>query len=355
VVAGDRSTRRAVDRIERLCAGFDEERPLRTALVEELRRSVTFDSFVWALTDPVTEVAISPLAVVPDAVLRELPRLIRVRYLTTVNRWSLLDHAVDSIHRATDGHPERSLLHREVLAGFDVGDVATVCLRDAHGLWGWLDLWRPAGEAPFTAAELDVLGVLEPVITAALRRCQARTFERPGAVPDRPGPIVLVLSADLDVKAQTPDTEEYLRALLPPDGDRRPVPAGAYNVAAQLLAVEEGIDDHPPSSRVRLRDGVWLTFRAARVQDDVRSPESDIAVSIEVASPNERLDLYSRAHALSPRERELLALVVNGADTRTVAERLFLSEHTVQDHLKAIFAKTGTRNRRTLVNRVTGA
>jgi DNA-binding CsgD family transcriptional regulator len=31
-----------------------------------------------------------------------------------------------------------------------------------------------------------------------------------------------------------------------------------------------------------------------------------------------------------------------------------VSEHTVQDHLKSIFAKTGTRNRRTLLARLTG-
>jgi DNA-binding CsgD family transcriptional regulator len=33
---------------------------------------------------------------------------------------------------------------------------------------------------------------------------------------------------------------------------------------------------------------------------------------------------------------------------------MFLSENTVQDHLKSIFAKTGTTNRRTLLARVVG-
>ena len=48
---------------------------------------------------------------------------------------------------------------------------------------------------------------------------------------------------------------------------------------------------------------------------------------------------------------ERLAL---GADTRTLALDLYLSEHTVQDHLKSIFDKTNTRNRRTLLGRITG-
>ena len=165
---------------------------------------------------------------------------------------------------------------------------------------------------------------------------------------------MLVLSPDLQVRAQTSETDAYLRTLLPPDADRRPVPAGAYNVAAQLLAVEAGVDDHPPCARVPMSGGVWLTFRAARVEGPEPGVEQDIAVTIEPTSPAERRMLYARSHGLSDRETELLDQLVEGADTRAVAEALFISEHTVQDHLKSIFAKTGTNNRRTLLARVTG-
>ena len=38
-----------------------------------------------------------------------------------------------------------------------------------------------------------------------------------------------------------------LQVLVPPEAeDQAPVPAGAYNVAAQLLAAEAGVDDNPP-------------------------------------------------------------------------------------------------------------
>jgi DNA-binding CsgD family transcriptional regulator len=135
---------------------------------------------------------------------------------------------------------------------------------------------------------------------------------------------------------------------------RRPIPAGAYNVAAQLLAVEAGVDHHQPSARVHLTSGVWMTLRAARV-DASRAPgEQDIAVSIEPASPTERRTLFARSHALSPGETALVEHLAHGADTRNVAQELFLSEHTVQDHLKSIFAKTGARNRRTLLTRLSG-
>lgn len=86
---------------------------------------------------------------------------------------------------------------------------------------------------------------------------------------------------------------------------------------------------------------------------DVRQ-HGTIAVSIEQASPQERLALFSRASGLTAREAELLHYLVTGGDTRELASRMVVSEHTVQDHLKSIFAKTSTRTRRTLVSRVLG-
>ena len=325
---------------------------MRVALIDELRRSVGFEWYAWLLTDPETEVGSSPLADTPS--LHDLPRLIRSKYLTELNRWTSLDATATTLHLATGGALERSLVWREVLSNYGVVDVASLVFRDANGCWGFVDLWRSEAAGPFDVRDLDHLTAIVSPITEALRRGQARTFNESGPLPTRSGPVVLVLSPELDVKAQTPETERYLRTLVPPDGDRRPVPAGAYNVAAQLLAVEAGIDNHPPTSRVHLGGGVWLTLRAARVDAEGPSTDHDIAVTIETASPSERRNLFARSHALSPRETELLDLLAQGADTRTIAQGLFVSQHTVQDHLKSIFAKTGAHNRRTLLTRLAG-
>ena len=329
--------------IPALCENTDDARDLRLSLLDELRRLVPFDSFAWLLTDPTSEVGIAPIADVPC--LPDLPRLIRLKYATGLNRWTHQLAPIARLHSATDGQLEQSLVWRELLADHDVSDVASIVFRDHFGCWAFLDLWRSSGV--FTDEQARALARHVPAITAALRRCTLRTFSRATDARNhhpRAGPVVLVLTDLLEVQGQTPETERYLRALVPPDGDRPPVPAGAYNVAAQLLATEAGIDDHPPAARVHLDGAEWLAFRAARIG-------ADIAVSIERASPTERLDLFRRAAGLTARETELLDLLAMGADTRAIAKDMIISEHTVQDHLKAIFAKTGTTSRRDLLAR----
>ena len=170
---------------------------------------------------------------------------------------------------------------------------------------------------------------------------------------------MLTLDDDLRIASRTAASQAWLDVLLPPGQNAQAIPASVYNVAAQLLAVEAGVDDHPASARVHLTGGFWLTLRAARLSSDVQ-PDSpagaapSIAVTIEEASAADRLDLFGRAFGLTARERQLLGLLATGSDTRTMARQMSLSEHTVTDHLKSIFAKTGARDRVTVLSRALG-
>jgi DNA-binding NarL/FixJ family response regulator len=237
---------------------------------------------------------------------------------------------------------------------YNVSDVASVVFRDRFGCWGFLDLWRMGGRH-FTSAEADYLGAIATDVTDRLRRFQASTFgaQVPRNLPS--GAAVVVLAPDLQVRAQSAETEAYLRALLPSDADRQPVPASAYNVGAQLIANEMGVDTCAPRARVHLNGGAWLSLRASRLAGPSASNSNgDIAVTIETAPPVERMGVFARAYALTPREAELLVALASGSDTRELAEALSISEHTVQDHLKSIFAKTGARTRRLLMARAVG-
>lgn len=329
---------------------------LRIQVLDEIRRVVDFDAHVWLLTDPITAVGSAPLADVPC--LSEIPEAIRLKYLTGVNRWTKL-HAdgasVGILRQATAGDPSQSLMWRGILNRYGISDVASVVFADRFGMWGFLDLWREDSKPAYQDSDAAFLASVSGTITTALRSCQAQTLTAPAVPPGRElGPVVFLLDDSLRVLSETPASQEWLRMLLPPDADRSPVPASVYNVAGQLQAIEQGVDGHPATARVHLSNGFWVTLRAARLNRSEQAQLAVIAVTIEETSPVDRLEVFGRAYGLSARETELMSLLATGSDTRDLASRMFLSENTIQDHLKSIFAKTSSRNRRTLLSRALG-
>ena len=353
---------RAGERIEAIGTASLDSTDLRRQALEILREVVDFDAYVWLLTDPVTSVGAAPLADVPC--MPELPALIKAKYATTVNRWTDLQHRTSPtalLDDEVDGDLARSRVWREVMSRYGVRDVASTVFADRFGCWGFLDLWRDHTSKPFTSADAAFIDSVATSLTTALRECHARTFVE-AAAPHRRGlgPVVLTLDDDLPITSRTAASQSWLDVLLPPGPGGRAIPASVYNVAAQLLAVEAGVDDRPASTRAHLSDGFWLTLRAARLAAD--PPESGslspgrghIVVTIEEASATERLELYARAVGLTAREYELLGWLAAGSDTRAMARQMSLSEHTIQDHLKSIFTKTGARDRVTLLSRALG-
>ncbi len=318
---------------------------LRERLLGLLREKVPYDGHVFALTDPVTLVGTSPHADVPMLAWQRLPEVIRWRYLTEVNRVDRLSGKPASSLLTSTKDPAESLVWAQVLSGIGVVDTAMVVFADRYGTWGFLELWRDRG---FGRDELAVLTSLQPAVTIGLRAALERTFVEADDRLLPVGPAVVVLGPDLAVRTQTEGAAAAMLQLLPPDEPMAPIPAAAYNVGAALIAVEEGVPLGEPWSRVHLGGSRWVTVKASRLGPD-------IAVSIEPSTPLERMDLLSRACGLSARETEVLTLLGAGQESKEIAARLVLSEHTVNDHVKAILTKTGARTRQLLLSRARGA
>ncbi|MEV6659808.1 helix-turn-helix transcriptional regulator [Nocardia fluminea] len=337
----------SADRIGLLCRAGHSAKRLRELVLVEIRARIPFIGHVFALTDPVTAVATAPLADVPGLDLALLPDLIRARYLTELNRWDTVrGTGAHSLLGATDGDPQRSLLWRTAQRDLGVSDSATVTFADRYGCWGFLELLRYT-ESPFTTTELGVLSTLTTPLTAGLRRTVGATFVESDSRLAPLGPAVVLLDDTLRVRSRTAAAAESLLRLLPPDEPIPPVPASVYNAGAALLAAEAAVPLGPATSRVHLGGNRWLTVKADRIGPD-------IAVTLEPSTAAERLDLFARAHALSARESQVLTLLATGLDSRELAAELFLSEHTINDHVKAVLAKSGTRTRQRLLTRVLG-
>ena len=121
-------------------------------MVNELRPVVPFDAYAWLMTDPDTYVGSSPLADVPC--LPELPTLIRLKYLTEVNRLTNLPGGVARLHDACGGDLTRSLVWDQMLRRFDIVDVASLAFIDRFGCWAFLDLWRATRRARSATTKL---------------------------------------------------------------------------------------------------------------------------------------------------------------------------------------------------------
>ncbi|MEO9239137.1 MAG: response regulator transcription factor, partial [Jatrophihabitantaceae bacterium] len=62
-------------------------------------------------------------------------------------------------------------------------------------------------------------------------------------------------------------------------------------------------------------------------------------------SPNRRGGDGASGAELTPRERDVLALLVQGRTNRQVARQLYISEKTVSVHVSNLLAKLGVRSR----------
>ncbi|HUB72824.1 MAG TPA: response regulator transcription factor [Solirubrobacteraceae bacterium] len=114
-----------------------------------------------------------------------------------------------------------------------------------------------------------------------------------------------------------------------------------------------------PAPRVLLMSGAGgISPPAARaagaagfISKDWPAPE--IAKLVRLVGDGREVfrDTGRAAPALTGREREILALVADGATNREIAAALFLSPHTVKEHTSSLYRKLGARNRADAVQR----
>ena len=87
--------------------------------------------------------------------------------------------------------------------------------------------------------------------------------------------------------------------------------------------------------------------RIVEAIEDVRRGGAPMSPQIarKVLDMFTHLAVRPKDYGLSQREREVLHLLVDGLTQKRIAERLFLSEHTINTHIRNIYAKLHVHSR----------
>ena len=257
---------------------------------------------------------------------------------------------ISTLHEATGGDPTRSARwHVNMQYGGD--QELLVALRTRAGeAWGMLGLYRGPGERHFDRDELDLLRAMAPQLAEGARRGLLVGEAADPEGPDAPG--LVVLDEDWGIESLTPGVERWLAEL--PDSEweaRQRLPPSLLAVAGRALRTVDRTDapGEVAVARVLSRSGRWIVLHGAAL---VAGRARRVAVIVEPAHPARITPLLMAAFGLTEREQDVTRLVLCGDSTADIAERLVVSPHTVQQHLKRIFEKTGVRSRRELVGRV---
>lgn len=246
-------------------------------------------------------------------------------------------------HReATGGRPRSDRYYADVLAPNGLDHEVRMVFRGRDRLvWGACTLAR-AG-ADFTEDEEAALAAVLDEVAEGLRTTLFRDWSRtadPLGHPD--GPAVVVIGRDGELEVCSDAALDYLQRLgWGPGG--QPIPSVPALVAATVLRRSGRLS---ASWRWRTVDGSWVLVRGGLVTD---GGSGGVVLTFEPAPPGVLAPLVATAYRLTPREREVLGHLLADRTREEIARALFLSPHTVQDHVKSIYAKTGTTGRRGLI------
>ncbi|WP_167837516.1 response regulator transcription factor [Nocardia altamirensis] len=316
------------------------------AVCEHLAEAVPYESVCAGTTDPasglVTATVKRPDVDMHDA---EFARLEYDPAIADVNRFAELTRRsvpIGILHASTSGDPSRSYRYREFLCPlFDFRHELRSVFRDASGVWGAIGIYRAGGATGFSDDEAAFVAGLTGVLARGIRRGLLVGVARlTDSDTDRSG--VLIVDHANTVVQTTAVAEECLHGLA--DLGRGSLPASILAVVAAARAR----NSVPATARIPNADGGWTTVRAGLLS----GATNNVVVTLDRPHPKDMVPLLAAAYGLTPRERDVLARVLRGQGTATIARQLYLSAYTVQDHLKAIFAKTGVSSRGELIGRL---
>lgn len=250
---------------------------------------------------------------------------------------------VGILSEATRGRPERSARYREFLSPCGTPFEMRAAMLTRGRAWGCVVFHRTEGTGDFQPSDARLMARLSRPIAEGIR---ASLLNDAAQRPEEAGaPGMILLGRGDEIEFITPPAQRLLEPLRQAGAASSPT-LPPLLIALAATARRQRSDVSPAAAALHVLTGEGGLSLHASLPDGGRSER--VAIVIQRASNDRTAALRLEAYGVTEREREVATLVARGLTTDALAERLFLSPWTVQDHLKSIFDKTGTRSRRQL-------
>ena len=325
---------------------------LAAEVTDLLVRTVPFDRSCWHTVDPGTVLFTGS---VNFDVACSGRWLAEYEYeVDDVNQWRTLARSGELVGRtseATSGDLQRCARYRSTRS-HGIGDELRASFVADGIYWGAAGLLRDEDRPWFTDEEEHIVKAVVDVLAGACRRALVHSAGASADAPAVDGPGLIVLNDNGGAEMVTPAAARWVEEMLEEPPPHTTVESKVVqSVAAQAWARGPGGDPlaMPSRARVRTRSGGWLVVYATPLGS---SPSTRTAIVIQPAMPGEVAPVVALSYGLTSRESDVARLCLQGQSTKEMAAALRVTPYTVQDHLKSIFEKTGTRTRNELVGRV---
>ena len=240
------------------------------------------------------------------------------------------------------------------LDGFESG--ITLLFADAQSDFGILTLLRTPELGRFTSSEVSMLTIALSAVSDRLSALRLQPLSE-GRETGQDG--MLEVNDSLDGAFYVLDSDLQIVLAWNPETPRVAVTDFQTRITQRLPVLLEETVRHLTSAwstGAENERGVAkpVQFLVVRTHPMLGPAGLFIGVHVDRAiSPNSLTGVASRYH-ISPREVQVLALLLDGNTLDGVARRLFITSSTVQDHIKSMLDKTRSHNRSELIARVLG-
>lgn len=242
----------------------------------------------------------------------------------------------------------RASAYDRLLARYGVGEELCLVLRDARGVWGLLGLLRAAGGRAFDTDDRHRIAAVGPPLIAAVRGYVTTGPIAPTGRGLPPG--MLVVDAEGKIAAMTPQARQ--RQVLMAQRQGAPDWLIEYCYASLSFEAREHARDprrrYPRVCTPSIVHGEWTAIEAQPLGD-----EGDVAIVIQRATGELLVPAFCDWYGITTREQQVVRHLQDGTAPKQIARLLDLSVHTVNDHLRAIFRKTGASGRDELMAAIT--